>query len=132
MKNACTQRRECTDGVHGRAPCLGALHLPQRVVQQLRRRGQVPVRVGDVRVPEVGRQLRQVALDIDAAFDTSCSSVLMASRWRRSCRRGPRESPAPRKPISCDNLTKVHRTHHSVSRVPRSETKKLGVCEVAT
>ena len=46
-------------------PPLGSLHTFQRGAQQLRSRRQIPLRVGNVGVPQIRRKLWQMALHID-------------------------------------------------------------------
>ena len=45
---------------------MGLLHPQERLMEQLRRRRQIPIGVGDVAVTKIGRQLWQVPFDIDA------------------------------------------------------------------
>ena len=77
-------------------------------------------------MPEVGGEVEQVALDIGAAA--------IPSQQRVHCESMAKVMQAwtvgvgwPRRLIWRDNFTNVQRRAHSVTRVPRSERKKLGL-----
>ena len=70
---------------------------------------------------EIGSAGRRRSTSIPSRYQRS--SVLTAMRWRRSCNRGPWESPGLRRPIRWDSVTKVARTAQCVRRTPRSDRK---------
>lgn len=88
------QGEECAGRLHG-STRVGLFEPQYGALQQLRRGGQIPIGVVDVRMAKIGRERRQMPFDID----TLASSVLTAMRWRRSCCRGPWGSFGPRGPI---------------------------------